>query len=175
MACKITCRFDLRINMIIRLLFAAVVLYGLYRFVKLVQSKPAKERRAYYVTLVIGLSAAALVLLSLTGRVPWIAGLIGGALPFIRQLALKYAYNKIGASKQQDENSQGQSKPKSNSAMNRAQALSILGLKADASKDDIIAAHRKLMQKIHPDRGGNDFLASQINDAKDILLDDPKV
>ena len=59
--------------------------------------------------------------------------------------------------------------------MNRAQALSVLGLQAGASKDDIIAAHRKLMQKIHPDRGGNDFLASQINDAKDILLDDPKV
>ena len=157
--------------MIIRLLFAAVVLYGLYRFVKLVQLKPAKERRAYYMTLVIGLGAAALVLLSLTGRVPWIAGVLGGALPFVRQLALKYAYQRLESNKQK--NNSGSNKPKTNTApMNKAQALSTLGLEEGASKDDIISAHRKLMQKFHPDRGGNDFLASQINHAKDVLLDE---
>lgn len=156
--------------MIIRLLFAAIVLYGLYRFVKLVQSKPAKERRAYYITLLIGLGAAALILLSLTGRVPWIAGVIGGALPFVRQLALKYAYQRLGSGTQK--NSNGGASPESAKTMNQAQALSTLGLQAGASKEEIISAHRKLMQKFHPDRGGNDFLASQINDAKDTLLND---
>ena len=46
----------------------------------------------------------------------------------------------------------------------------MLGLAEDASADDIVAAHRKLMQKLHPDRGGNDYLASKINQAKDFLL-----
>jgi hypothetical protein len=164
---------NLGTNMIIRLFFAAAALYALYRFVKLVQSKPAKERRGYYMTLLIGLGASALVLLSVTGRVPWIAGIIGGALPFVRQLALKYAYGRIGANKQQDRTDKGQSSA-SASTMNKAQALSTLGLEPGASKEEIISAHRKLMQKFHPDRGGNDLLASQINDAKDVLLNDQK-
>lgn len=54
--------------------------------------------------------------------------------------------------------------------MSRKEALSILGLAEDASNEDIVAAHRKLMQKLHPDRGGNDYLAAKINQAKDFLL-----
>lgn len=164
---------NLGTNMIVSLLFAAAALFGIYRFVKIVQSKPTTEQRAYYITLLVGLGAAGLVLLSVTGRVPWVAGVIGGALPFVRQLILKYVYRRISSGKQQDQSERAQSKASATS-MNKAQALSTLGLEAGASKEDIINAHRKLMQKFHPDRGGNDLLASQINDAKDVLLDEQK-
>lgn len=55
-------------------------------------------------------------------------------------------------------------------AMGRAEALLVLGLEEGASREDIVQAHRHLIQKLHPDRGGNDYLASQINRARDILL-----
>jgi hypothetical protein len=52
----------------------------------------------------------------------------------------------------------------------RREALAVLGLNEEAEREDIIAAHRALIQKLHPDRGGNDYLAAKINEAKDFLL-----
>ena len=157
--------------MIFRLIIAAAVLYLLYRFVKYVQNKPNKDRRSYYITLLIGLAAAGLVLMSVTGRVHWIAGLVGGALPFVRQFLLNHVYNKISQSSQNNTGKQQSgAEPSHRGNMTEAEALKILGLQPDASEDDIVRAHRQLIQKLHPDRGGNDYLASQLNDAKACLL-----
>ncbi|MCZ6889397.1 MAG: molecular chaperone DnaJ [Gammaproteobacteria bacterium] len=57
-----------------------------------------------------------------------------------------------------------------NEDMGRAHALEVLGLEANATNDQIIETHRRLIQRLHPDRGGSDFLAATLNEAKRVLL-----
>jgi hypothetical protein len=56
------------------------------------------------------------------------------------------------------------------SDMTRVEALAVLGLAEGASEDDINAAHRRRIQRMHPDVGGSADLAARINRAKDVLL-----
>ena len=64
----------------------------------------------------------------------------------------------------------GSEHPAGAAPMTAEEALRILGLKPGASADEIKAAHHRLMLKIHPDQGGSDALAAQVNRAKDVLL-----
>lgn len=52
----------------------------------------------------------------------------------------------------------------------RAEAAELLGVSANASRDEILAAHRKLITRNHPDAGGSAGLAARINSARDVLL-----
>lgn len=60
--------------------------------------------------------------------------------------------------------------PDGNGNLTEESAYAVLGLQRGASKAEVVQAHRKMMQKVHPDRGGSDYLAAQINQAKDILI-----
>jgi DnaJ-like protein len=55
-------------------------------------------------------------------------------------------------------------------SMSRAEALKVLGLQEGAGEEEIRAAHRRLIIQNHPDKGGTSYLASKINEAKDVLL-----
>jgi hypothetical protein len=54
--------------------------------------------------------------------------------------------------------------------MSKSLAMEILGLEGEVSKESVQSAYRALMQKLHPDRGGSEYLAKKINQAKAILM-----
>ncbi len=56
--------------------------------------------------------------------------------------------------------------------MTVAEARDVLGVDAAASREEIETAYRDLIVKNHPDHGGTDWIAAQLNQARDILLND---
>jgi preprotein translocase subunit Sec63 len=61
--------------------------------------------------------------------------------------------------------------PVPNPRMTRAEALEVLGLAEGASRDEVQAAYKRLIRKVHPDApGGSGYLASKLNQAKQTLL-----
>jgi hypothetical protein len=89
--------------------------------------------------------------------------------PEALQLLEGYLEQRFGTDAGGD-SAQQSARASSGSDLTREEALEILGLDAGADREAIIEAHRKLMQKLHPDRGGSDYLAAKINQAKDFLL-----
>jgi hypothetical protein len=61
-------------------------------------------------------------------------------------------------------------KPRRTPQLTLAEARELLGLRAGASADDIRAAHRRLIARVHPDAGGSVALASRVNAARDLLV-----
>jgi DnaJ-domain-containing protein 1 len=61
------------------------------------------------------------------------------------------------------------SEPRPRGTMTRQEALRVLGLREGASEEAITNAYRNLIKKVHPDHGGSDLLAQQVNEAKRVL------
>lgn len=60
--------------------------------------------------------------------------------------------------------------PIGTAALAPEEAAAILGVDVGASADEIRAAHKKLIGQLHPDKGGTDYLAAKINDARRVML-----
>lgn len=51
-----------------------------------------------------------------------------------------------------------------------ARARALLGVSRDATREDIIEAHRRRLGVVHPDRGGSNSAVHEATAARDLLL-----
>jgi hypothetical protein len=143
-----------------------LILFLLFLYLRYLRRLPHAQRRrqvawAAFVGLLLGL-----LYLTLTGRLHFLVTLGAAVLPLLKQLPtlLRWLsrWRRLAP---------GRAGGPVGSKLSEVEALRILGLGAGASRQDVIDAHRRLMQKLHPDHGGNDYLAAQLNQARDVLLE----
>nr|WP_255775373.1 molecular chaperone DnaJ [Microbulbifer sediminum] len=145
-------------------------------------ASPPRQRRKLLLQWTLVAVALAAVLLAVTGRLHWVGaavalvlpvlgrtlGWLGRHLPWLAPLLARHAQ----ARQQQAgrDSQQGPNQDTGESPLTVEEARRILDVRQGATREEILAAHRRLIQKMHPDRGGNDYLASRINAAKELLL-----
>ena len=157
---------------IILILVAVVIMLLALRWLK---QQPAN--RQWQIAMIM----ICVILLGLvaTGRMHWLYALIGAILPVARRLFGLLAYlpmlrrtiNTFRGQQNPGADQQSRNSTKTSAALTVSEAYAILNLEPGASREDITQAHKQLMQKMHPDRGGSSHLATKINQARDVLLD----
>ena len=130
---------------------------------------PEAKRRSARLSLLIWGVAIVVLLLVVTGRLHWLGGAFA-ALLAVGRVLLPVLLRMLPFLAQARAQARQRPPPAAANTMTTEEAFATLGLKPGASRDDIITAHRQLMSKLHPDKGGNDFLAAKLNKAKEIAL-----
>lgn len=173
------------------ILLIAVAILAWLALQKFKSSTPQERRKLIFQWTLTAVALAA-ILLAITGRLHWVGAAIAAVLPIANRLwrtfgrhlpwiapliakhtqarQQKKSTHKEESSGDQSGQSQSRQRQPHQPTLTVAEARQVLNVSADASREEIIGAHRKLIQKFHPDRGGNDYLASRINAAKALLL-----
>ena len=137
---------------------------GIFYFIAKLFKSPTGSGRSPL--LLIPLLALVLMLFIVTGKAHLLGIMLAGLVPFLKNIApylLQYGPKLYKQAQQQTGETAGSPSPPSGN-MSREEALEILGLQ-EVQRREIKAAHRHLMQKFHPDHGGNDYLATKLNQA----------
>ncbi len=155
-----------------RLIILLVIFALLYLFWKELGRRQGEEKKQFLLKGGFWVLLGLILFAVLTGRAHWLAALITALLPAVKWLLgqavrnLPFLHNLY----RQRQSRQQPNPAQVRNQLTESEALQILGLEPGASKEEIIAAHKRLIQKLHPDMGGNDYLAAQLNAARDLLL-----
>lgn len=146
------------------ILLAAILIVGVLLLIRwFTQADPQNVRSLFKIIAVVA-AIAAVVILILTGR---LYALMIGVTALAPLTPFFVRFFNSGAEADVGTKSQASSSP----FMSPEEAYRILGLKTGATPADIKKAHKTLIQKIHPDHGGSDYLTQKVNQARDILLE----
>lgn len=234
--------------MIIKLLFGLAIIFTLFTLIHKYKKAAPTERRSWAIKIVIAIVVIAIIVGSMTGRVPIVAGLVAAGatlakfglrwgLPMAKMWLAKnngnatfrsqylimsvnvssgqmtgkvikgefaeqmldnlsdsqlqtlqdffslndkksyyllaaYIRSKgfAGATDNNNDSQRESTQMSSSSGVSVDEALEILGFKTMPTKKEIIDAHRRLMSKLHPDKGGSDYLAARVNQAREVLI-----
>lgn len=157
-----------------RIILIVALIIVVYMLAQWLKKGYQRNGRPFAMKAMLTAVAVVFVLLAAAGRVHWVGAMLASAVAGVRYIlplllrSLPFLQSLQRA--RAESTSQQQQSQTSPTEMNINEALETLGLQAEPSKKEIIDAHRKLIQKLHPDRGGNDYLAAKINQAKDLLL-----
>ena len=132
------------------------------------------ERKKLVFWGIIGSVVGVLGILAVTGHLNIITAAIAGLVALLPRAVHLAKYlpflNRLYQQNKPNQQAHSSSSPRGKQTMTQDEAMEVLGLKTGYAEDDVIQAHRRMMQKNHPDRGGSDYLAAQINRAKETLL-----
>ncbi len=163
----------------IRILLLLLPVMLIYMAIRWLQKTTSEQVSRWFKKTGWILVVVLLLVLMGTGKLNWLFAMLGVVIAFIVRLMpaiLHYApqlhrlWLLFSGGRRPQQDQQHSSRSPRSGGMSKAEALNVLGLKPGASREEIIDAHRKLISKLHPDRGGSDYLAAQINLAKKTLL-----
>jgi hypothetical protein len=155
---------------------------GLFALLRILLRHRPLSLQQFFILYILTLTGVILLALGITGRLHWLFALVGTVLPFLggftrwalrlwRAAGLFRSLRQLVGELTGLNDSPKKDTADLNQPMSYERALDILGLEGQPTVDEIKAAHRKLIQKLHPDRGGSTLLAKQVNEAKQVLLD----
>lgn len=165
----------------IKSLLVIIIIVAIIYFLKYFRRIPAKDKPKAAIKYGLYIAAIVVIGLVITGKLHWVAAGLAGLLPIAQRLFytgirfMPFLKRMYTFKKQNEQQSQASSSPAPDGNMTVDKAKEIFGIKTLESSEQITKRHRELMQKNHPDRGGSDYLAAQINEAKDCLMQHIKI
>lgn len=145
------------------LFYGLVVAIGAYVLMQIYASSTVKNIRRViggFALVVIILLLVAVLTAALRGNVGFLATL----------LLIVPAFVKVVRQLRADEQGSVYGGQTSAGSMTRSEAFEVLDLTEGASEDEIKAAYRDMMRRAHPDHGGSEWMATKLNEAKQVLL-----